>query len=105
MQTVTEYEASSMTREQRCALLCALVEADDRGDALALARLGWVFFDLLCRAQQAKSEAVDMLEELTAAARAVVAGDGSQATVGRVRDVLAGHGWLRQPAMCQPSPF
>jgi len=90
-----------MTREQRCALLCMLVDADDRNDALALARLGWTLFDLLCRAQEAKSEAVDMLEELTAVARAVVVGDGSQASVGRVRDVLAVHGWLRQPV---PTP-
>jgi len=86
-----------MTREQRCALLCALVDADDRNDALALARLGWILFDMLCRAQQAKSDATDMLDELTAAARAVVAGDGSPASVGQVRDVLARHGWLRQP--------
>lgn len=90
-----------MTREQRCALLCALVDADDRNDALALARLGWILFDLLCRAQQAKSEADEMLEALTASARAVVASDGSQASVRLVRDALATHGWPRPSA---PAP-
>jgi hypothetical protein len=104
VRTVTEYDGSVMTRGQRCALMGALLDADDRHDAVALAQLGWVFFDLLCRAQQAKSDAVDMLDELTAAARAVVAGGGSQAAVGQVRDVLATHGWLRQPVVCGRNP-
>jgi hypothetical protein len=56
--SITEHEAASMTWEQRCALLCALVDADDREDAAALARVGWILFDLLCQAQQAKSEVV-----------------------------------------------
>lgn len=87
-----------MTRKERCALLCALVDADDRNDVPALARLGWILFDLLCQAQQAQCEAVETLEELRTAARAVVMSDGNQASVQQVRDVLAQHGWLRQPA-------
>lgn len=31
--SITEHEPASMAREQRCALLCALVDADDREDA------------------------------------------------------------------------
>jgi hypothetical protein len=91
-----------MTRKERCALLCALVDADDRDDTRALARLGWVLFDLLCRTQQAQSDAADMLEELRNVAQAVVAGSGSQASVGRVREVLAMHDWLRHPAPAPP---
>lgn len=56
--SITEHEPASMAREQRCALLCALVDADDREDAAALARVGWILFDLLCQVQQAKSEVV-----------------------------------------------
>lgn len=29
----TEHEAASMTHKERCAIPCALVEADDRSDA------------------------------------------------------------------------
>jgi hypothetical protein len=96
--TIKKREAASMTHEERCRLLCALVDADDHNDALALARLGWILFDLLCRAQQARSEAVDMLDELRVAARAMVSGDSGQASADQVRDVLARHGWLHEPA-------
>jgi hypothetical protein len=43
-----------------------------------------------CQAQQANGEVVDMLEELTAAARAAVAADGSQTPVRHLGEVLAG---------------
>lgn len=91
---ITEQEATAMTRKERCALLCALVAADDLDDAPALARLGWTLFDLLCRAQQAQCDAVETLGELRTAARAVVIGDGSHDSVRQVRDVLFQHGWL-----------
>jgi hypothetical protein len=92
-----------MTQKKRCALLCALVDADARDDAAALGRLGWVLFDLLCQAEQARSEAVEMLDELTAAARVVVAGDGA-ASIRQVRDVLANQLALRQQAQTPRVP-
>jgi hypothetical protein len=93
-----------MTQKKRCALLCALVDADARDDAAALGRLGWVLFDLLCQAEQARSEAVEMLDELTAVARVIVAGDGGAASIRQVRDVLANQVALRQQAQTPRVP-
>jgi hypothetical protein len=76
------------------ALYPALVDADDRGDAQALARLGWVLYATASAAQQAHGEAIGLLEELRIAARVVVAGDGSPASFALLRHVLATHGWL-----------
>jgi hypothetical protein len=74
-----------------------LIEADDRGDAVALARLGWVLFAMADTTQQAHREAVDLLAELRAGARAAAAGDGSPASLALLRHVLAKHGWLPPP--------
>jgi hypothetical protein len=80
-----------------CALYSALVDADDQGDAQALARLGWVLFTQAGEAQQAQDEAVGLLAELRAAACAVAAADGSPASLGLLHHVLAKHGWLPPP--------
>lgn len=78
--------------------LCGtLIEADDRGDALTLARLAWVLFAMAETAQEAHCDAVGLLAELRAAAGAVAAGDGSPASLALLRHVLAKHGWLPPP--------
>jgi hypothetical protein len=79
-----------------CGLYSVLVEADDQGDAQALARLGWVLFTKAGEAQQAQDEAVGLLAELRAAACAVAA-DGNAGSLGLLRHVLAKHGWLPPP--------
>lgn len=76
------------------ALYGELIDADDQGDALALARLGWTLFTAASTAQQAHHEAADWLNELRTAARAAIAGEGSPASLALLRHVLAKHGWL-----------
>jgi len=75
----------------------ALIEADDRGDAAALARVGWILFAIASKAQHAQREALILLMELRAAASAVSAGNGSHASLALLRHVLATHGWLPPP--------
>jgi hypothetical protein len=75
----------------------ALMDADDRGDAAALARLGWTLFAMASADQRAYHEAVDLLNELRTAARAATAGAGSPASLALLRRVLARHGWLPPP--------
>jgi hypothetical protein len=91
------YALSGMP-ESLCGLYSALVEADDQGDALALARLGWVLFTKAGEAEQAQDEAAGRLAELRAAACAVAA-DGSAGSLGLLRHVLAKHGWLPPPGV------
>lgn len=80
-----------------CGLYSVLLDADDRGDTQALARLGWVLFTMVSTTQEAHHEAVGLLTELRAAACAVVAGGGSPASLSLMRDVLAKRGWLPPP--------
>ncbi len=89
--------ADSATPEELSALYKALISADDRGDAEALARLGWVLFTLASAAHQGHREAVGLLGELRTAARAATASDGSPASLALLRHVLAKHGWLPPP--------
>jgi hypothetical protein len=81
------------------ALYRTLVDADDRGDALALARLGWVLFTMASTAEQAHRATADLLAELRAAASAACAGAGSPASLELLHHVLAKQGWLPQPGM------
>jgi hypothetical protein len=74
-----------------------LLEADDRNDAVMLARLAWSLFSMADAAQQAYSQAVSLLDELRGAAGATSAGEGSQASLALLRHVLAKHGWLPPP--------
>lgn len=74
-----------------------LIEADDRGDAAMLARLGWILFEIAGKAQYGQHEALVLLMELRAAASAVSAGDGSRASLALLRHVLSQHGWLPPP--------
>jgi hypothetical protein len=89
--------ASSATPEELSALYKALIEADDRGDAETLARLGWVLFTLASAAHQGHCEAIGLLGELRTAARAATAGGGSPASLALLRHVLTKHGWLPPP--------
>jgi hypothetical protein len=72
----------------------ALLDADNRGNAQALADVGWVLFGMAGAAEQAQREAVALLEELRLAARVAVAAGGSPASIALLRRVLASHGWL-----------
>lgn len=83
-----------MNQEELSALYRTLIDADDRGDAAALARLGWALFTRASTAQHAHREAIGLLTELRTAARAATAGDGSPASLAPLRHVLATHGWL-----------
>ena len=80
-----------------CGLYSALVDADDQGDTQALARLGWALFTKAGMAHEAHHDAVGLLTELRSVAGAVVAGKGSPASLGLLRDVLAKRGWLPPP--------
>jgi hypothetical protein len=73
-----------------------LLEADDRGDAVTLARLCWALLTVADAAQQAERETAGLLAELRAAAGAAAAGagDGNPASLALLRHVLAKHGWL-----------
>lgn len=75
----------------------ALIEADDRGDAVALARVGWNLFAIASKAQQARRESHVLLMELRAAAGAVSAGEGSHASLALLRHMLSKHGWMPAP--------
>jgi hypothetical protein len=75
----------------------ALLDADDQNDAQALASLGWQLFELASTAHHANREAATLLDELGAAARAAVAGQGSPASLALLTHVLARHGWLPKP--------
>lgn len=88
---------SELTSPDSTALFCALAEADDLGDPLALARLGWILFAIAVEAQHAYCEAVGMLDELRAAAAAAAAGSASPGSLALLRHVLAKHGWLPPP--------
>jgi hypothetical protein len=76
------------------ALYGALMEADDRGDAPALARLAWELFAAASAAEQATAEALAALTELATAARTTAAASGSAASLAVLRTVLAKRGWL-----------
>jgi glutathione S-transferase len=82
------------TPDKLSAVYPVLVEADDRGDAQALARLGWLLFEIASTAQQAHLEAAMLLDELRVAARVATAGRGGHASLAMLRAVLARHGWL-----------
>lgn len=72
----------------------ALVDADDRGDTQALARIGWTLFAMVSAAQQAHHDADCQLEELRLVARVAAAGQGSPASIALLRRVLGRHGWM-----------
>jgi hypothetical protein len=76
------------------ALYPVLLEADDRGDVQALARLGWALFEIASTAEHAHLKATTLLHELCVAARVATAGRGGQASLALLRSVLARHGWL-----------
>jgi hypothetical protein len=79
-------------REELSAAFGKLIEADDRGDAITLARLGWTLFIMAGTAQQAHREAVDRLDDLLTAARAATAGEGSPASLAPLHHALIKHG-------------
>jgi hypothetical protein len=85
------------TPDDLSALYRALVDADDRQNALALARLGWVLFTVAITAEEAHRKTAGLLAELQAAASAAYAGAGSPASLELLRHVLARHGWLPEP--------
>ena len=87
-------KTATTTPEELSELYQALMDADDRGDPEALARLGWVLFTMASVAQQAHRESAGLLGELRTAARAAIAGDGSPASLAPLRHVLASRGWL-----------
>jgi len=89
-------ELSGMPRDL-CGLYSALVDSDDRGDTQALARLAWVLFAKARMDHDVHDETVGLLTEMRTAARAVIAGEGSPASLGLLRDVLARRGWLPPP--------
>lgn len=81
-------------REELSTVFGKLIDADDRGDATALARLGWALFIMAGTAQQAQREAADLVQDLLTAASAATAGEGSPASLAPLRHLLARHGWL-----------
>lgn len=87
--------AAEISPEDLLDLYRALAEADDLNDAVALARIGWQFYSMVCAAHKARSEAAGLVSELCAAARATVAGHGSPASLALLREVLAR--WLPPP--------
>jgi hypothetical protein len=88
---------STVPPEDLSELYSVLVDADDQGDAPALGRLGWTLFTMASTARQAYDEAAGLLDELRAASRAAVAGDGSPGSLALLRHVLTRHGWLPLP--------
>jgi len=78
-------------------LYVAFKDADDQGDAQALARLGWVLFAMVSTAEHGHREMAGLLGELRSAARAAVSGGGSPASMAILRHALTGHGWLPPP--------
>jgi hypothetical protein len=93
----TEPLLAAVPDDRLPALYQALLDADDQSDAQALADLGWQLFALASTAQQANCEAATLLDELGAAARAAVAGEGSPASLALLTHVLARHGWRPRP--------
>lgn len=83
--------------EELLELYGMLVEADDQADAPELGRLGWILFAMASMAQGVYHDMADLLDELRAASRAAVAGDGNPASLALLRHVLARHGWLPPP--------
>ncbi len=81
-------------REELSVVFGKLIDADDRGDAMALARLGWALFIMAGTAQQAERETAGLVHDLLTAARAATAGDGSPASLAPLRHLLARHGGL-----------
>lgn len=90
----TATKTATTTPAELSGLYQALMDADDRGDPEALARLGWVLFTMASMSQQAHHDAAGLLGELRTAARAAIAGDGSPASLAPLRHVLASRGWL-----------
>ena len=80
--------------EDTAVLYYALMDADDRGDAPGLARLAWALFTLAGTAEQVNRDALAVLTELAAAARAAVADGGRPGSLALLRHVLAKRGWL-----------
>lgn len=95
--TMSDMCALSGMPKSLCGLYSTLVDADDQGDTQALARLGWALFTMVSEVQEARNETDDMLTELRAATCAVIAGEGSPASLSLLRVVLAKHGWLPPP--------
>jgi len=89
-----ENKTATTTPEELSELYQLLMDADKRGDPEALARLGWVLFTAASAAQEAHREATGLVGELGTAARAVIAGDGSPASLAPLRHMLADRGWL-----------
>jgi hypothetical protein len=75
----------------------ALIQADDRGDPVALAGLGWALFAIASSALEDRREAAASLAELRTAARATVAAGDTSPAVTLLRHVLAKRGWLPPP--------
>ena len=75
----------------------ALIQAEDRGDPVALAGLGWALFEIAGSALEDHRKAVASLVELRAAARAAVAAGDTSPAVTLLRHVLAKRGWLPPP--------
>ena len=92
-----ENDLVTVTPKDLIPLYRALIDADDRGDAAALARLGWTLFSIASTAQEARREAITLLSELRAAARAASVGGESRASLALLSHVLARHGWLPPP--------
>jgi hypothetical protein len=90
----SENQTVTASPDELLELYRVLLDADDRGDTVQLARLGWTLFTMASAAQQAHCDAVDLLGELRTAARAAIAGEGSPAALALLRHVLARHGWL-----------
>jgi hypothetical protein len=94
---IVAWSAPALASADLRAVYPALLDADDRSNAEALARLCWILFGMAGSAQQAHREAICLLEELRVAARVVAAGEGSPASVALLRRVLARHGQLPPP--------
>jgi hypothetical protein len=76
------------------ALYRSFLDAADRNDTATLTRTAWALFTKASVAREAWCDTADLLAELRAAAQAAAAGQGSPASLGPLRHVLAGHGWL-----------
>lgn len=94
MPPAAAHTSSVQFTERLVTLYPALVNADDRADAPALAALGWELFGIASMAQQAHLEAGAQATELCVAARVVTVGRGSPASLDLLRTVLARYGWL-----------
>ena len=91
--------SADVTAELLRELYVRLFEADERGDAVALARVGWRLLAIITEVQEAEREAAAVLNTLRSAACAAIAGQGSAASLALLRHVLAGQGWLPSPGV------